>query len=131
MRAAQALAADARREADAVDAQWARHARAAKGALGVWSDVGVTEARKEFWCAHTAPRRQRRHSGRALVHSHPRTRLQTVRRSYEGGKVFAQRHTFYDVLFALISGRNEENAFSFVLRCRGRRMCRICAACVR
>ncbi len=39
------------------------------------------------------------------------------RRAYEGGKVFAQRHTFYDIFFAVLSGRTEENTFSFVVKC--------------
>jgi hypothetical protein len=30
--------------------------------------------------------------------------------------VFAQRHTFYDIFFAVLSGRTEENTFSFVVK---------------
>ena len=43
--------------------------------------------------------------------------LRPRRKAYDGGKVFAQRHTFYDMIFAVLSGRQEENAFSFVLSC--------------
>jgi len=31
------------------DADWARHVRQAKKQLGLWSDAGVREARKQFW----------------------------------------------------------------------------------
>ena len=40
-----ALAAAAGR----ADADWARHVRSARAQLGIWSDAGVREARKQFW----------------------------------------------------------------------------------
>jgi hypothetical protein len=39
------------------------------------------------------------------------------RRAYEGGKVFAQRHTFYDVFLLLLRRSEEENMFSFLVKC--------------
>jgi hypothetical protein len=124
VRAAQARAATAATAAAAAEAEWAKHARAAKGALGVWSDAGVREARKEFWCAlHPLFTTRRWWCERApslisVVVCFPcSVRLFSSRRAYEGGKVFAQRHTFYDIFFAVLSGRTEENTFSFVVKC--------------
>jgi hypothetical protein len=125
VRVAQARAAVAATAAAAAEAEWAKHARAAKGALGVWSDAGVREARKEFWCAllpvstTTTALRERApfaHLLCPLSIFRASVSLFHRRRAYEGGKVFAQRHTFYDIFFAVLSGRTEENTFSFVVK---------------
>ena len=58
----------------------------AVGALGLWSALGIDETKELF------------------------------RKSYDRGKVFATRQTFYDAFFSLLSGRTEENIVEFVLR---------------
>ena len=50
VRALQAERAVVAAAAGRADADWARHVRAARKQLGVWSDAGVREARKQFWC---------------------------------------------------------------------------------
>ena len=77
---------------------------AAKRELGVFSVDGVAESRNAFW------------------------------RSYEGGKVFAQRQTFWDAVNSLLYSRSEENWVGFVLKwilkvCRMWRLCSL-RACV-
>lgn len=58
----------------------------AKAAMGVWSEHGLMETRRLFWD------------------------------SYESGKVFARRQTFYDAVFAVIYGRTEEHFLAFILK---------------
>ena len=55
VRALQAERAVVAAAAGRADADWARHVRAARKQLGVWSDAGVREARKQFWCVRRAP----------------------------------------------------------------------------
>lgn len=50
----------------------------AKAELGVWTNAGVSEGRELFW------------------------------RSYGQGKVFAQRQSFYDIIFSLLSNRDSD-----------------------
>ena len=118
VRALQAERAQLAAAAGRADADWARHVRAARSQLGVWSDAGVREARKQFWRVPTlrAPLRV----GNATM-AHSRAALR--RRAYEGGKVFAQRHTFYDVfLLMLRRSSEEENMFSFLVKCGSRHL---------
>ena len=59
----------------------------ARGKLGLWSDAGVTEARDSFW------------------------------KSFESGKVFATRQSFWDGFFALLGGASrDEHIVSFIAR---------------
>ena len=51
--------------------------RKAKRTIGVWSDEGVEEARGLFW------------------------------KSYSDGKLFAQRQTFWDMIYTVLDSRNE------------------------
>lgn len=51
--------------------------RKAKKSIGVWSDEGVEEARGLFW------------------------------RSYNDGKIFAQRQTFWDMVYTVFNSRSE------------------------
>ena len=62
----------------ALRAERESHVRAAKAALGLWSDAGLEEARSSLW------------------------------RSFENGKVFARRQTFWDSLFHLIGSRDKD-----------------------
>ena len=88
VRRAQAVEAEARAGAARAHAEWLRASRTAKQSLGLWSDVGVAEARQTFW------------------------------KAYKEGKMFAQRHTVWDVVFAIMYGRtgSEENVLSFVIQ---------------
>ena len=54
------------------------HMRKAKRTLGVWSDAGVQESRAMLW------------------------------KSFESGKVFAQRQTFWDALFTILNSRDRD-----------------------
>ena len=54
------------------------HMRKAKRTLGVWSDAGVEESRAMLW------------------------------KSFQSGKVFAQRQTFWDALFTIINSRDRD-----------------------
>ena len=85
--AARVEEAKAQRVVDRAHAEWMAAQRQAKRKLGLWSDVGVAEARREFWS------------------------------SYAEGKLFAQRHTMWDVVFAVMTGRTgtEDSVLSFVL----------------
>ena len=67
VRRAQAVEHQARVEAERAQQEWLKATRTAKRSLGLWSDVGVAEARQVFWT------------------------------SYKEGKLFAQRHTVWDV----------------------------------
>ncbi|XRB08969.1 hypothetical protein NFJ02_38g95240 [Pycnococcus provasolii] len=59
----------------------------ARAKLGLWSDFGVTEARTSFW------------------------------KSFESGKVFATRQSFWDGFFALLSGAaRDESMVEFLIR---------------
>jgi hypothetical protein len=49
VRALQAERAQLAAAAGRADADWARHVRSARAQLGIWSDAGVREARKQFW----------------------------------------------------------------------------------
>lgn len=86
VRALQAVERQREAELAAVDAKLEKHVSNAKAAVGVWSDMGVEEARRMFW------------------------------KQYEQGKVFARRQTFYDAIFMMINGRTEEHAAVFILR---------------
>ena len=55
-----------------------RHMRNAKRNLGVWSDAGVEESRAMLW------------------------------KSFESGKVFAQRQTFWDAFFTILNSRDRD-----------------------
>ena len=85
--ASRVLANDARKVYSAADGAWAARMREAKRELGLWSDAGVSEARTQFW------------------------------RQYKEGKRFAQRHTVWDVIFAVLNGRTgtDESLINFVL----------------
>lgn len=74
------------RELRGVQRREAQIVAAAKRELGVFSVDGVAESRNAFW------------------------------RSYEGGKVFAQRQTFWDAVNSLLYSRSEENWVGFVLK---------------
>jgi hypothetical protein len=54
VRSLQAERAAAAAAAGRADADWARHVRSARAQLGVWSDAGVREARKQFWCVRAS-----------------------------------------------------------------------------
>jgi hypothetical protein len=74
VRRAQAVEAQARVGAERAQQEWLKATRTAKRSLGLWSDVGVAEARQVFW------------------------------RSYKEGKMFAQRHTVWCALSARARG---------------------------
>ena len=81
----QAQLAIAEREFDKVAVQREKLRQAAFGVVGLWSEYGVGEARQLFWDC------------------------------LEKGKGFARRATFWDALFGLTMGR-DENIGSFLFR---------------
>ncbi|CAL57725.1 unnamed product [Ostreococcus tauri] len=60
--------------------------RAARSELGLWSELGVGDAKALF------------------------------KRSYERGKIFATRHTFWDGLSLILRSKSDESLISFFLR---------------
>jgi len=60
--------------------------REARSELGLWSELGVGDAKALF------------------------------KRSYERGKVFATRHTFWDGLSLILRGKSDESTLSFLFR---------------
>jgi hypothetical protein len=77
--AARRPAADAAREvAAAARGRRAAALRAAKAELGVWSEAGVEESRALLWS------------------------------SFDSGKVFAQRQTFWDSIFTVLNSRDKD-----------------------
>ena len=89
VREADALVRSARQSFRVVEKKHSAALRLARSELGLWSDAGVEAARGQFW------------------------------QQYKEGKRFAQRSTFYDVLFAVIQGRTpqDESVINFVLNC--------------
>jgi len=60
--------------------------REARSELGLWSDLGVGDAKALF------------------------------KKKYEGGKIFATRQTFWDGLSLMLRGKSDESTVSFLLR---------------
>ena len=68
----------AKKQVDEVKKERNRVLRAAKQSLGLWSDLGVQESRTLLW------------------------------NSFESGKLFAQRQTFWDSIFTLLNSRRDD-----------------------
>jgi hypothetical protein len=87
VRQADALVRSAKQSFRVVEKEYSAKLRLARSELGMWSDAGVAAARSQFW------------------------------QQYAEGKRFAQRSTFYDVVFAVLNGRtgNDEPVINFVL----------------
>lgn len=85
VRARQAILAERRADLEVVERELEQKKGAALKELGIFSEAGVGEARRVFW------------------------------RTYDDGKLFARRQSFYDALYALMAGRTEENVVEFVL----------------
>lgn len=73
------------RDLDAAERDRDNALRKARSVIGIWSDQGVDEARSLFW------------------------------QSYSDGKLFAQRQTFWDMIFTALDSRNS-NVWGLVLR---------------